>query len=77
MKTPIVIMIAAATFAGGCTHHTVEIKPIKIEPIYARIDVYVKVDKELDNFFDFEEDIKPKLDDDQPGGAETPAGAGN
>jgi hypothetical protein len=38
------------------THNVVEIKPI-----YARIDVYLKIDKELDSFFDFEETIQPDV----------------
>ena len=26
----------------------------KVEPIHVTVDIYVKVDKELENFFDFE-----------------------
>ncbi len=35
----------------GCTQHEVEIKPVEIKPIHITIDVNVKVDRELDDFF--------------------------
>lgn len=49
--------------AGACTHHEVEthsevdIKPIRIEPIYITVDVNLRVDRQLDDFFQFEEAI--------------------
>ncbi len=39
-----------AALSGGCKH-TAEVKPIKIEPIHITLDVNVKVDQELDDFF--------------------------
>ena len=33
------------------TSHKVEVAPVEIKPIHITIDVNVKVDKELDNFF--------------------------
>lgn len=38
-------------FSSGCTKHEVEIKPVEIKPIHITIDVNVKIDKELDDFF--------------------------
>jgi len=35
----------------GCTHHEVEMKPVEIKPIHITIDVNVKVDRALDDFF--------------------------
>ena len=35
----------------GCTQHKVEVAPVEIKPIHITIDVNVKVDKALDNFF--------------------------
>ncbi|MCG8687439.1 MAG: hypothetical protein MI892_21355 [Desulfobacterales bacterium] len=36
----------------GCsTSHEVEVKPVEIKPIHITIDVNVKVDKALDDFF--------------------------
>ncbi|WP_319542254.1 hypothetical protein [uncultured Pseudodesulfovibrio sp.] len=33
------------------TSHRVEVAPVEVKPIHITIDVNVKVDKELDNFF--------------------------
>lgn len=33
------------------THHVVEVKPLEIKPIHITIDVNVKVDRALDDFF--------------------------
>ena len=40
---------------AGCTQHRVEVQPIKVEPIYLTIDVNVRVDRELDDFFDYKQ----------------------
>jgi hypothetical protein len=37
--------------AAGCTQHKVEVAPVEIKPIHITIDVNVKVDRALDNFF--------------------------
>lgn len=39
---------------------TVEVKPIKVEPIYITVDVNIRVDRQLDNFFAFEEQSETK-----------------
>ena len=39
----------------GCLSHEVEMKPIKVEPIYIKIDIDVKLQKEFEQLFDFEE----------------------
>ena len=36
-------------FAGGCV--TVKTEPIEVKPIHITVDVNVKVDRELDDFF--------------------------
>ena len=47
----------------GCTQHKVEVAPVEIKPIHITIDVNIKVDKALDDFFgdvdDTEENIEP------------------
>lgn len=65
------------TAVGGCntqhrieTDSVVEVKPIEIKPIYARLDIYIKIDKELDSFFDFEESVQPEA---KPEPVQTPA----
>lgn len=35
----------------ACTHHEVELKPVEIKPIHITIDINVKVDRALDDFF--------------------------
>ena len=42
----------------GCRGPTVNVQPIKIEPIHITMDINIKVDKQLDNFFDFEEKLE-------------------
>ena len=37
--------------AQACTKHEVDVKPVEIKPIHITIDVNVKVDKALDDFF--------------------------
>lgn len=37
--------------AGCNTSHEVEVKPVEIKPIHITIDVNVKVDRALDDFF--------------------------
>jgi hypothetical protein len=35
----------------------VDVQPIRVEPIHMTLDVNIRVDRELDQFFDFEEDV--------------------
>ena len=59
-------LLAAIFFlaASGCTQHKVEVAPVEIKPIHITIDVNVKVDRALDDFFGdvdkAEEKIEPK-----------------
>jgi Skp family chaperone for outer membrane proteins len=41
----------AVLAASGCTQHKVEVAPVEVKPIHITIDVNVKVDRALDNFF--------------------------
>jgi len=36
---------------AGCTQHKVEVAPVEVKPIHITIDINVKVDKALDDFF--------------------------
>ena len=50
---PLLVIIAA------CTRHEVDVKPVEIKPIHITIDVNVRVDRALDDFFgDIDEAIK-------------------
>lgn len=52
-------------FCPTCTQHKIEIAPVEIKPIHITIDVNVKVDKALDDFFgDIDQTaktIKPRI----------------
>ena len=49
------LAVAAVALGSGCTRHTIDVQPIRVEPIHMIVDVNVKVDRELDRFFDFEQ----------------------
>lgn len=52
LSLPVATMAPALWSLGGCaTHHEVEVKPVEIKPIHITIDVNVKVDRALDDFF--------------------------
>lgn len=51
-----VAVILAAVLLAGCTYHTVKVEPIEVKPIQITVDVLVKVDKQLDDFFDYQEE---------------------
>jgi Skp family chaperone for outer membrane proteins len=60
-------LLAGITFlvAHGCsTQHKVEVAPVEVKPIHITIDVNVKVDKALDDFFsdvdNANENVEPK-----------------
>lgn len=35
----------------ACTQHRVEVAPVEIKPIHITVDVNVKIEKEIDNYF--------------------------
>lgn len=54
-----IILAGMGLGLAGCTQHRVEVQPIKVEPIHLTIDVNVRVDRELDEFFDYKEPPPP------------------
>ena len=46
-------LLAAVVATGGCIKLTTEneIKPIEVKPIHITVDVNVKIDRALDDFF--------------------------
>lgn len=44
-------IVVSLLLVASCTRHEVEIKPVEIKPIHITIDVNVKVDRALDDFF--------------------------
>jgi len=53
--------VVVALLASSCGH-TVDVKPIRVEPIHVTMDVNIRVDKELDQFFAFEEELQSELE---------------
>jgi hypothetical protein len=48
----------------ACTQHKIEVAPVEIKPIHITIDVNVKIDRALDDFFG---DIDQKAKTIEPG----------
>jgi hypothetical protein len=48
--------------AAGCTHHKVEVAPVEVKPIHITIDVNVKVDRALDDYFGDIDEAEGKLE---------------
>jgi len=46
----------------GCTQHKVEVAPVEVKPIHITIDVNVKVDKALDDFFGDVDSVEEKIE---------------
>jgi len=44
-------LLTAVFFMSACTRHEINVKPVEIKPIHITIDINVKVDKALDDFF--------------------------
>ena len=52
VKNCLILLATAAVFLSwSCTQHKVEVAPVEIKPIHITIDVNVKVDRALDDFF--------------------------
>ena len=68
LKSAAVLLCAVFLFVGqACTQHKVEVAPVEIKPIHITIDVNIKVDKALDDFFG-------DIDDAENLSGETPSG---
>lgn len=60
---PAVLLSIPGIGAVACTSHHIDVNPIEIRPIRITVDVNVKVQRELDDFFDFEEDTGDRAPD--------------
>ena len=59
MRTLSVCLIAALVLLPGChTTHTVKVEPIEVKKLEIEMTINFKVDKQLDDFFDFEDEIE-------------------
>ena len=59
-------VIAVVAFAGCETKHTIAVEPIKVEPIYLTVDVNVRLDRELEEAFGYQERIESELETTAP-----------
>ncbi len=48
----ITLFFIVFVFTGCQSSHQVEVKPVEIKPIHITIDVNIRVEKALDDFFD-------------------------
>jgi len=64
MSKTVYLLLAALLLVvlQGCTQHKIEVAPVEIKPIHITIDVNVKVDKALDDFFGDVDDAEQKID---------------
>jgi len=64
MSKSVYLLLAALIFlvSQSCTRHKVEVAPVEIKPIHITIDVNIKVDKALDDFFGEIDDAEEKID---------------
>ena len=62
------ILLGVVLFAlfQGCTQHKVELAPVEVKPIHITIDVNVKVDRALDDFFEDIDAEEEKIGDKTP-----------
>ncbi|MCA1784712.1 MAG: YnbE family lipoprotein [Desulfotignum sp.] len=63
----LMLLVLMVMVFGGCeTRHEVDVKPVEVKPIHITIDVNVKVQRALDDFFSDidakEEEIMEKLE---------------
>lgn len=49
---PFLAGLALLFVLPACTRHRVEVAPVEVKPIHITIDVNVKIDRELDSYFD-------------------------
>lgn len=61
MNRSLIATVSALTAATltGCFSHTVDVKPVEVKPVHITLDVNLKVDKELDNYFDESKSAEP------------------
>ena len=62
----ILLGVVFFTLFQGCTQHKVELAPVEVKPIHITIDVNVKVDRALDDFFEDIDAEEEKVGDKAP-----------
>ena len=52
------LILAGTITYSGCTKHEVDVKPVEVKPIHITIDINIKVDRALDDFFGDLDDVQ-------------------
>ncbi|NLD37593.1 MAG: hypothetical protein GX654_12065 [Desulfatiglans sp.] len=56
------VLTVFTVFCGACsTRHAIEVAPVEVKPIHITIDVNVKIDRALDDFFSDIDKAESKL----------------
>jgi hypothetical protein len=53
-RASLVLVVALLIGVMGCQHR-VTVDPIRVEPLHVTLDITLRVDRELDDFFAFED----------------------
>ena len=53
-------LLASALLFTACTRHEIEVKPVEIKPIHITIDVNVRVERALEDFFGDLDELQTK-----------------
>ena len=69
-KTIFVGLMPLLFLAACSTHHEVQMAPVEVKPIHITIDVNVRVQKDLDNFFGDIDEAAQELQDADTGRGE-------
>ena len=63
------VPLVGLVLAGCQTRHAVEVAPVEVKPIHITIDVNVRIDRALDDFFgdidEADEAVRPSTADDK------------
>lgn len=63
MRIPFMALAVMLLLQSGCsTHHEVQMAPVEIKPIHITIDVNVRVQKDLEDFFGDIDNAEKKLE---------------
>jgi len=58
--TSVWMVLTSALLFTACTRHEVEVKPVEIKPIHITIDVNVRVERALEDFFGDLDELQAK-----------------
>lgn len=61
MRIPLLVLALLLLAQGACsTRHEVQVAPVEVKPIHITIDVNVRVQKDLEDFFGDIDNAKPQ-----------------